>query len=239
MKELSIEEKAQRYDEAVAHAKKLLKIIGNATLGNLVLKNEFETIFPELKESEDERIGKELIGFIKHRITMGSITPEEREHSSSWIAWLEKQGEQKPADLPKGEDYGIDGLWHAQRILESTLGKVDGYQSDDGILQHECAISAVKKLYEQKPAWSEEDEEMYKKVETAIDSYYAPFSREGEEMSEWFKNLKNRVQPQNTWKPSDEQMVVLNDIIINGHLSNANERILKGLQEQLKKLREE
>ena len=31
-------------------------------------------------------------------------------------------------------------------------------------------------------------------------------------------------------------MVDLNDIIVNGHLSNANERILKCLQEQLKAL---
>ena len=57
------------------------------------------------------------------------------------------------------KDYGIDSLYHAQRILEKTLGKVDGYQSDDGILEHKCAISAVKKLYEQKPAWKREDEQ--------------------------------------------------------------------------------
>ena len=58
-----------------------------------------------------------------------------------------------------GEDYGIDGLWHAQRILEKTLGSVDGYQTDDGILAHKAAITAVKKLYyEQKLAWNEEDE---------------------------------------------------------------------------------
>lgn len=57
-------------------------------------------------------------------------------------AWSEEEYDE--------EDYGIDALWHAQRILEKTLGKVDGYQSDDGILEHKCAISAVKKLYEQK-----------------------------------------------------------------------------------------
>jgi hypothetical protein len=52
-----------------------------------------------------------------------------------------------------------DGLYYAIDILEKTLGKADGYQTDDGILSHKCAITAVKKLYEQKPAeWSEEDE---------------------------------------------------------------------------------
>jgi hypothetical protein len=34
-------------------------------------------------------------------------------------------------------------------------------------------------------------------------------------------------------------MIALNDIILNGNLSNANERILKGLQEQLMKLKGE
>ena len=67
-----------------------------------------------------------------------------------------KKIEQKPVN---GEDYGIDGLWHAQNILEKTLGKVVGYQSDDGILEHECAISAVKKLYEQKP-WKPSEEQL-------------------------------------------------------------------------------
>lgn len=35
-------------------------------------------------------------------------------------------------------------------ILEKTLGKVEGYQSDDGILEHKSAIATVKKLCEQK-----------------------------------------------------------------------------------------
>lgn len=63
-------------------------------------------------------------------------------------------------ELPKGEDYGIDGLYHAIRILEKTLGKVDGYQTDDGILEHQCAISAVKELSKKKLIeWSKEDED--------------------------------------------------------------------------------
>ena len=106
--------------------------------------------FPELKESEDEKIRKELYEFIK----VNSPT----EDANRFIAWLEKQKEQKPAELPKSEDYGIDGLYAAVDILQKTLGEVEGYQSDDGILEHKCAISAVKELYEQKPAeWSEED----------------------------------------------------------------------------------
>lgn len=63
------------------------------------------------------------------------------------------------------EDYGIDGLWHAKNILEKTLGKVDGYQTDDGILDHKCAISAVNKLYKEdakiKNRWKPSEEQIY------------------------------------------------------------------------------
>jgi len=135
----------------------------------------------------------------------------------------------------------------------STEEKARRYDEALKVLHKYDGANNNFELYEQKP-WSEEDKEMYKKVETAINSYYAPFSRDAEEMSEWFKNLKERVQPkrvilekleewldeyvsdladvdtaslicsftnyldgklpkslrpQNTWKPSDEQMKAL------------------------------
>lgn len=68
------------------------------------------------------------------------------------------------------EDYGIDGLWHAQTILEKTLGTVDGYETDDGILEHKCAISAVKKLREQKSAKINESNP--ETLDKAVDLYY-------------------------------------------------------------------
>lgn len=71
-----------------------------------------------------------------------------------------KKIEQEQTELPNGEDYGIDSLYHAARILEKTLGEVEGYQSDDGILEHKCAIEVVNRLYKQKPFWSEEDEDV-------------------------------------------------------------------------------
>ena len=92
MKELSVEEKAKLYDKAIAHARLLLKTIGNATLGNLVLKNEFKTMFPALEESEDERIKKTLIKYFRNCVSLEGINGEDISN------WLEKQGEQKPAD---------------------------------------------------------------------------------------------------------------------------------------------
>jgi len=107
------------------------------------------------------------------------------------------------------EDYGIDGLFHAQIILENTLGKVAGYQSDDGILEHKCAISAVKKLYEQKfIEWSKEDEDMrdtiirdLKRLGGDIVNIKPAYKAE----IDWLKSLKDRVQPKQEWSEEDEE----------------------------------
>ena len=62
-----------------------------------------EYIFPEFKESEDERIRKELIAEVKDqidRIPAPDCMDEEDDKAlkqlNKWLAWLEKQGEQKP-----------------------------------------------------------------------------------------------------------------------------------------------
>ncbi len=92
-----------------------------------------------------------------------------------------------------GEVYGIDGLYHAQRILEKTLGRVDGYQSDDGILEHKCAISAVKKLYEQKPAWSEADDEELEIVINALKGAGRHGSVDWLSTVKWLLTIKQRI----------------------------------------------
>ena len=112
-----------------------------------------------------------------------------RKMNEAGYEWdAEKKELNKIKEEVNGEDYGIDGLYHAQRILEKTLGCVDGYQSDDGILEHKCAITAVKKLYEYKPTnWSEEDEKMVNDIIAAIDTLYY------HGMVQWLKSIKQRI----------------------------------------------
>lgn len=120
-----------------------------------------------------------------------------------------------------GDDYGIDSLWHAKNILKKTLGKVDGYQSDDGILEHKCAISAVDKLYKHEPAWCAEDTFMVQRIYKYLDTakkYYVDRS-EVRECIDWLKSIKERF----TWKPSDEQINALNAINVTGGISYAGQ----------------
>jgi hypothetical protein len=83
------EEKAKAYDEALALAKRLIS--NNYTE---VEKLCLECVLPELKESEDEKIRKNLITCIS---TLKHPLFSERERKE-FLAWLEKQGEQKSID---------------------------------------------------------------------------------------------------------------------------------------------
>ena len=85
----TIEEKAKAYDEVLERAKKELNICGSQDCD---AARQIFRLFPELAESEDERIMKDIIDFINRVYERQAliITDEERDN---WIAWLEKQGE--------------------------------------------------------------------------------------------------------------------------------------------------
>ena len=85
MKELTTEEKAQRYDEAIPQLKGLLDGIHEEK--SEIMEEDITNIFPELLESEDERIRKELIA---HCRNTRCVTEEGAERIVKWISWLEK-----------------------------------------------------------------------------------------------------------------------------------------------------
>lgn len=215
-------------------AKKLQKRFGNI---EQIPANSAKTCKGEQKPAkwhrEDEQNLNACLGYI----------PDE--FLRRWLTDIIHVKYDKSVELTKGEDYGIDGLYAAIDILQKTLGDVDGYQSDDGILEHKCAISAVKELSkQQKPFWSEEDKKMSRFIGNAITTNGASIYLKSKgiqviDAHVWLNGFKERVQPQNTWKPSDMQMDVL--------LGEANawtkgclkQEILESLYNDLKKLRGE
>lgn len=90
MKELSIEEKAKRYDAAIERAKKVLL---DCTPEE---RNVVEYISPELKSSEDERIRKKLIYLIEMSRDYGGYAVQ-KDDAEKMLAWIKKQDEQNPA----------------------------------------------------------------------------------------------------------------------------------------------
>ena len=64
--------------------------------GYTVAKKECVTDNNKTSVDDDEEIRKEIRDFVCWAIDRGSITKEQREKSNSWLAYLEKQKEQKP-----------------------------------------------------------------------------------------------------------------------------------------------
>ena len=90
MKELTIRQKAQAYNEALKRAKDALndETISSNTIAYL------QDIFPELKESEDEEIVKGIKSLLEYYKESGEVVcPYPFVSIEDCIAWLEKQGE--------------------------------------------------------------------------------------------------------------------------------------------------
>ena len=81
----------QKYKEALERAKTLYE---NAN--GMILKKWVEQVFPELRESEDERIRKWIINDIRYNMDNETLENSEyKKQGEKAIAWLEKQGEKE------------------------------------------------------------------------------------------------------------------------------------------------
>ena len=119
------EEKAKAYDEALAWMRELYPRLHGAT------KEDAEHYFPELRESEDERIRKAIIHYILYE-TKGNIS-EATEHV--WVTWLEKQKEQKPTNSEKPKEWSEED--------DALLKEIVSFFKDGTVkLQHDLDLYA-------------------------------------------------------------------------------------------------
>ena len=78
----------KKYKEALERARAINNGETTGALGETVC----EFIFPELKESEDEKIRKDIIDHLQF---LAKYCIESMPNVDKWIAWLEKQGKKK------------------------------------------------------------------------------------------------------------------------------------------------
>ena len=151
-------EKARAYDEALAKAKEQYNYpCMRSCMGIL------EEIFPELKESEDERIRKAIINAIHDYAKR-----LEEKIPTEWLAWLEKQGKQKPAWSEEDEEKFEDVLHWFSIFCEKN-------QTISGIKE---SFEWLKSLTPQN-RWKPSDEQMealkamtrYCDIATSFDAY--------------------------------------------------------------------
>jgi len=98
---MTIEEKAKRYDESLEQLKGLIESTEEGKYA--IVKEDIIEIFPELQESEDEKV-KRIIHSISNKISFhlhDIFTEEEFQCFDAWSnAWLKKQG-----SIPKEVTY--------------------------------------------------------------------------------------------------------------------------------------
>ena len=109
-----------------------------------------KTIFPELRESEDERIRQEIIDFVLYK-PKGSPTDEEQDR---WVAWLETQKD-RMAPIYEDRDSFESALEKAWNDYHNGYEKVDSLEDDYVECAHakgfrEGFLFGVEKQKEQK-----------------------------------------------------------------------------------------
>lgn len=77
-----------------------------------------DEVFPELKEGEDERIMKEIIGYLTHRAEATAFVSES-EDCERWATYLEKHKEQKPAEWSEEDEEMIDRICAHLEFIEA------------------------------------------------------------------------------------------------------------------------
>ena len=191
MKELSTEQKAKAYDKTLERAKRMFS------------EKELNYLFPELIESDDEKIRKELIEKVKE--TPACIGFNDK---NAVLAWLEKQGESMEINPTEFDTR-----------LQSLIGKFDSLPKEELIGSLSFWLNVVQNngTYkdEKKSAWSEENEEIIECLNNCLDElekengwrfvYVNNKNVELNKIRNWLKSLK----PQNHWKPTNEQMDAL------------------------------
>jgi len=120
------------------------------------VRTALDTIIPELKDSEDEKIRKHIVTFIMEAEKMGDA-PEE---CAKWLAWLEKQGQVKESIISQHEiatcKENNDSLTgEDEKIKEAICDCVKLFSFDSCffkyVSQEEC-LAWLEKQGEQKPA---------------------------------------------------------------------------------------
>ena len=138
-----------------------------------------ESLFPELRESEDERIRKAIIEFfdLQDDNTTYSFVPKK-----DILAWLEKQGERNTFDTDTIKKKAHQIAWETSKHYDPNACK-----------QEWCEMAALamaswlEKQGEQNPAWSEEDEKMLDSIIDCIDGLCFIDS----DQLNWLKSLKS------------------------------------------------
>jgi hypothetical protein len=235
------EEKAKAYDKALDKAKKELDACSSQDCN---AARQIFRLFPEFVESEDEKIRKSLTILLQHFCkgyrVLGLDFPVSYK---DMLAWLEKQGEQKPIEWTMDNVEELTEFENAMmHIGGSFFGQHAGLDPNDTNAIKEQANILLGLVPKQE--WSEEDEKTIVKMRDFFirvlgDKPDFTEDKRYEEFIEFIDNRLKSLRPQSQWMPSERQMEVLDDFLFHIPKEIPEKVILVSLLNDLKKLRKE
>lgn len=194
----TIEEKAKAYDKALRRAKSLY---GENPV-NSDRSKVCSIIFPQLKESEDERIRKEIKDIIlSYR---SNCISEGNHHFDECLAYLEKQKEQKPAAKSVIQEKGNEVMKAIEgviRVYEKTQGGwIAGYDMDTLVVHLRKAFAALEKQKEPQLHWKPTEPELGA-LQTAI---YVLTEENYPKAAEHLQDILNAFEQMSDYKVGDK-----------------------------------
>lgn len=150
-------------------------------------KEKLESIFPELSESEDERIRKALVDTFKFYDSPMNSPYLVDISKKDILAWLEKQkiekqGKQKPAEWSEEDERMYRGL---HNLIYSTPYCDSRKELSDW-------LKFLKDRVQLQSTWSEEDEKIYQSImdDTVQENQL------NSNQTNWLRDIKYRYFPQ-------------------------------------------
>ncbi len=148
-----------------------------------------ETIFPELRESEDDRIRKDIVSFLGILLEQGGVMSEgwNSKECEKYISWLEKHNPENTVSKIVSDE-------------ETDMQKAHREWRNEGI---EMVINHPEEYGLQKKCeWSGEDYEMLESFLHKLEVCDLLSNKE----NVWAIRKLKSIRPQPHWKPSEEQM---------------------------------
>ena len=160
-------------------------------------------------ESEDEEIKKAMINFFKSEREEGDVVLHYGVNIESMIAWLEKQDPKKHEEELEKAYKTADKVQYRRGYEDATKEmEKQGEQKVNYTTLVETGNGGINALVtrelptdgcdEQKPAWSEEDENILSNAIFFIREYQTPtrdktMLNAAKEAEDWLKSLKQRI----------------------------------------------
>ena len=190
------------------------------------LRGAIETLIPELTESEDERIIRAIIDALYSHTNSINLLSSRGYQMGDIEAWLEKQKECLADNNKTSTDEDerirkelvnfLQSPFINENLTDEKVAPWIAYLEKQKEPENTSASTMAPSCWEveqkeQKPAWSEEDEQLLGFIyDLLADSLWnSRYAMSRGECLDRLTSLRQRLQPRPSWKPSEEQMGAL------------------------------